>query len=476
MKLSTLLPLAAAVAASLASASAAPTLTVIAAPIQAPALSEQAATAIARDAYVYGVPMIDSYRTMYAFNVDKGNPQYKGPFNSILNIARAFTPDDTAFVAPNSDTPYSFAALDLRAEPMVITIPKMEKNRYFAFQLMDLFSFNFAYIGSRTTGNEGGHYMIAGPQWKNPTPKGITKVIRSETELVNVVGRTQLFDAADLDKVRAIQAGYQLQPLSAFLGQPAPAAAPAVNWIKPLPADQERSSPAFFSQLAFLLQFAEPPHPTERTLRWRFAQLGIVPGQPFDTAAQPAQRLEALQAGMVEGQKEIDRRRDSLGGKNDMLFGSRSFLKNDYVARATGAQVGIGANSRDEAQSPTYEKDAGGQQLDGRQHRYTLHFAKGQLPPVNAFWSVTMYDLPQQLLVKNPIDRYLINSPMLPSLKTDADGGLTVYIQADSPGQDKEANWLPAPKGPFMLAMRYYWPRAELLKNQWPAPQVQRAD
>jgi hypothetical protein len=158
------------------------------------------------------------------------------------------------------------------------------------------------------------------------------------------------------------------------------------------------------------------------------------------------------------------------------LFGTREYLKNDYVARATGTQVGIGANSRDEALYPILDKDTRGEPLDGSRHRYVLRFAKGQFPPVQAFWSATMYELPSQLLVRNPIDRYLVNSPMLPDLKTDADGGLTILIQAESPGKDKESNWLPAPKGPFMLALRYYWPKPELLSGKWQSPSIRRVD
>ena len=444
-----------------------------AATVTSKSLSPAETRTIAKEAYIFGTPMVDTYKTMYAFSIAKGTPQYKGPFNTILNIARVFTPEDTAFVTPNSDTPYTFIGLDLRAEPVVITVPPMEKNRYFVFQLMDLYTFNFAYIGSRTTGNHGGTYLIAGPNWKGKTPKGITKVIRSETDLASVVGRTQLFNPADLDNVKKIQAGYTVQPLSVFEGHSAPPAPPPVDWIKPMPPGAERTSIEFFNQLAFLLQFA-PANPSEVALRHRFTELGIVPGRTLDVAALPEATQAALKAGMADGQKEIDAKRASLGGKSDTLFGSRQYLKNDYVARATGTQVGIGANSRDEALYPILEKDANGQLLDGSKNVYALHFPKGGLPPVNAFWSMTMYDVPGQLLVKNPIDRYLINSPMLPNLKADADGGLTIYLQSDSPGKDKESNWLPAPKGPFMVAMRYYWPKPELLDNQWKSPTIER--
>ncbi|MGA9588047.1 MAG: DUF1214 domain-containing protein, partial [Terracidiphilus sp.] len=191
----------------------------------------------------------------------------------------------------------------------------------------------------------------------------------------------------------------------------------------------------------------------------------------FESSSSPDIQA-ALKAGIADGQKAIDASRAATGGKTDTLFGTREYLKNNYLARATGTQMGIGANSRDEALYPIYDKDSKGEPLDGSKHRYTLRFAKGQFPPVNAFWSLTMYNLPAQLLVKNPINRYLINSPMLPNLKTDADGGLTIYIQTDSPGKDNESNWLPAPNAPFMLAMRYYWPKPELLNDQWKSPSV----
>jgi hypothetical protein len=430
------------------------------------------ATEIARDAYVYGVPMVSDYATIYAFSVNPKSPEYKGPFNSVLNIARVFTPDDKGFVTPNSDTPYTFMGLDLRAEPMVITVPKMEKDRYFVFQLMDLYTFNFDYIGTRTTGNDGGTYMIAGPQWKGETPPGITKAIQSETEFVNVIGRTQLFNPDDLANVKKIQAGYKLQSLSEFQGKPR-IPEPQTDWIKPIrPADQ-KTDPEFFDVLAFLLQFT-PPHPSEVALRARFEKLGLHAGKKFDVAALSPEIKEALSDGMREGQKQIDDRRATLKGDSSSLFGTREFLKNDFVARAAGTQVGIGANSQEEALYPIYEKDAQGGLLDGSKGKYTLRFKGGDFPPVNAFWSLTMYDLPGQLLVANPIDRYLINAPMLPDLKKDADGGLTIYIQHETPGKDKEANWLPAPKGPFMMAMRYYLPKPELLDGTWKSPVVEK--
>lgn len=428
---------------------------------------------IARDAYVYGVPMVDQYRAIHTFSLDPGNPQYRGPLNELSNYDRLFTPQDTAVVTPNADTPYSVANLDLRAEPMVLSVPPTEPGRYFVFQLMDLYTFNFDYLGSRTTGNGGGHYLIAGPDWQGQPPEGIDKVIRAETPVVSLVGRTQLLGPDDMENVRKIQAGYTLQPLSAFAGTAVPPAAPKVAWIKPLPATDTRTSPEFFNQLAFLLQFA-PVHPSEQHLRDRFARIGVVPGRGIDLAALSPELRQALIDGMADGQKQIDSRRAAAAGRTDQLFGTREAFNNDYIARATGAQIGLGGNSRVEAIYRSYEMDAGDELLDGSTRRYTLRFEKDKLPPVNAFWSATLYTMPDQLLAKNPIDRYLINSPMLPGLKKDADGGLTLYIQKDPPPAGLESNWLPAPDGPFMLVARYYWPKDELLNYEWQSPKVER--
>jgi hypothetical protein len=433
------------------------------------------ARTIAKDAYIYGYPMVQTYLTMYAFSIDKHNPQYKGPFNAPLSFARVFTPTDTAFVTPNSDTPYTFLSLDLRAEPIVLTVPPVEKNRYWVFQMMDLYSFNFDYLGTRTTGNNGGTFLVIGPRWKDTVPPGITKVLQPETEFINVVGRTQLFNPADLDLVKNIQSEYKAQPLSAFLGQPAPPSAPVIPWIAPVPPTQMKTSLQFFNVMSFLLQFC-PVQPNETELRASFASIGLGPGETIDVASLAPEMKAAVEGGMADGQKEIDDRRASSGGDISNFFGTRAFLHNDYVARATGAQMGIGANSKEEALYPLYERDSSGSPLDGSKARYTLHFGKGEFPPVNAFWSLTMYDLPQQLLVENPINRYLINSPMLPKLKLDSEGGLTIYIQSDSPGKDNEPNWLPAPAAPFMLAMRYYLPKPELIEGTWKSPPVVRAN
>lgn len=203
-------------------------------------VTPEEARAIAKEAYIYGFPMADSYRIQHAYFVDTANPEYKAPWNQLKSTPRVYTPEDKAVQTPNSDTPYSMIGMDLRAEPIVLTVPAIEKERYYSIQLIDAYTFNFDYIGSRATGNEAGSFVIAGPNWKGETPKGVKKVIRSDTELVLGVYRTQLFNPADLDHVKKVQAGYKAQPLSAFLGQPAPPVAPDIHFIKPLtPAEKK---------------------------------------------------------------------------------------------------------------------------------------------------------------------------------------------------------------------------------------------
>jgi len=433
------------------------------------------ARAIAKEAYIYGFPMVDSYRIEHAYFVDRNNPEYKTTWNHIKNTPRVYTPADTTIQTPNSDTPYSMAGLDLRAEPIVLTVPAIEKARYYSIQLIDAYTFNFAYIGSRATGNDAGSFLIAGPAWKGEKPAGVKAVIPAETDFVLAVYRTQLFNPADLPNVEKVQAGYKVQTLSEFLGTAPPKPAPAVDFIKPLTPAEEKTSLQFFNILNFVLQFC-PTDPSETALRARFAKIGVGAGKTIDLGKLSPEMKTAMEQGVADAwaafaglMKEFDAGKITSGD----VFGTRAYLKNNYLYRMGAAVAGIYGNSKDEAMYPVYAVDADGQKLNGA-NRYTVHFAKGELPPVNAFWSLTMYELPASLLVANPINRYLINSPMLPELKRDADGGLTLIIQNESPGKDKEANWLPAPKGPFIMFLRLYWPKEEALDGKWTLPPLKK--
>jgi hypothetical protein len=385
-------------------------------------------------AYVYGFPMIAAYKAMYQFNVDKSNSQYKAPFNQMWNDAKVFTPKDTAIVTPNSDTPYSMLQVDLRAEPIVFCVPKVEKSRYYSVQLTDMYAFNYGYVGSRATGSDAGCYMIAGPDWKGETPAGIKKAFRSETQFGLVIYRTQLLNPADINNVKKIQAGYTAQPLSAFLHQPAPAAPPTPDF----PAFTEDAFKTDFPKyLNFLLQYC-PPVPEESALRAKFAEVGIEAGKPWDPGKLPDAQKAELGLGVKEGYDSIAKQRDNIGKNiNGWLvgsaFGDRAFYHGDYLLRAAAALAGIYGNDAVEATYPLAKTDSTGQTLDGHSHNYTLTFAAGQYPPVNAFWSVTMYDGKTQLLIENPINRYLINSPMLPGLKKNKGGSLTIYNSYSGP-------------------------------------------
>ena len=417
---------------------------------------------IYEEAYVYGFPMVMNYGVMYAYFVDKNSGQYKAPFNQIYNEARVFTPKDTAIITPNSDTPYSFVGADLRAEPLVLCVPKIEKSRYYDVQLIDMYTFNYAYIGSRATGNDAVCYMVAGPDWKGDTPPGIKKVFHSETQFGLIGYRTQLFGPKDMPNVVKIQSDYKVQTLSAFLHQPAPPAAPAIDFPPFVKDDMKLPFPKY---LNFVLQFC-PPVEQEKVLRARLATIGIEAGKPFDLDKLPDTEKAEEALGVKEGYDAIVKQKDEIGKNiNGWLVGSmlgdRAFFNGNWLLRAAGALAGIYGNSAEEAVYPLAKSDAAGNPLDGSKHNYTLTFAAGQYPPVNAFWSVTMYDGKTQLLIENPINRYLINSPMLPSMKKNKDGSLTMYIQKDAPSADKKANWLPAPDGPIYMVMRLYWPKTE---------------
>jgi hypothetical protein len=418
--------------------------------------------AIAEEGFIYGLPIVMNYAVMYEYAVDKNSGKFKAPFNQIFNEARVFTYKDTAIVTPNSDTPYSFLWMDLRAEPMVLSVPAVEKSRYYAVQLEDGNTFNFGYIGSRATGNDAGDYMVVGPDWKGETPAGIKKVFRSSTQFALAGYRTQLFNPADMPKVVKVQAGYKVQPLSAYLKQPAPAAAPAINFPK---IDKEMVKTNFLEYLDFALQFA-PAGPEEQAIRAKLARIGIGVGKTFDFKDLSLEHKAEVALGMKDGEAKVTQAADNLGKdingwKVSSPFGDRAFFNGDWLLRAAGAKAGIYGNDAVEATYPMTKTLANGEPLDGSKNNYTLTFAAKEFPPVNAFWSVTMYDGKTQFLIENPINRYLINSPMLPGMKKNPDGSLTLHIQNKSPGKDKESNWLPAPDGPIYLVMRIYWPKTE---------------
>jgi hypothetical protein len=433
------------------------------------------ARAIAKEAYTYGFPLVDSYRIQHDYFVDSKGPEFKAPWGQITNTPRVYTPADTAIQTPNSDTPYSWLGLDLRTEPYVLTVPEVDKKRYYSIQFTDAYTFNIDYCGTRATGNDAANFLVVGPGWKGETPKGIKKVIRSETDILMPIYRVQLFDPDDMDNVKKVQAGFKSQPLSSFLGTPAPKAAPAIDFIKPLTPETQRTSLEFFNIVNFVLRYC-PLDPAEAELMKRFAKIGVGAGMTFDASKLSPEMTKAIEDGRADAWADfagVVKQFSEGKVTSGELIGTREYMKGNYLYRMVAAALGIYGNSREDAIYPLYNVDQTNQPLSGAS-KYSLRFAPDQLPPVNAFWSLTMYRMPESLLVANPINRYLLNSPMMPQFVKDADGGLTLYIQNEAPGKDKEANWLPAPQGPFRMFLRLYWPKPEALDGKWVKPPLNR--
>ncbi|KJC57592.1 cell envelope protein [Bradyrhizobium sp. LTSPM299] len=430
---------------------------------------------IAREAYVYGFPLVDSYRIQYKYFVDRTGPEFKAPWGQIANTPRVYTPADTAVQTPNSDTPYSWLGLDLRTEPFVIAVPEVEKNRYYSIQFTDAYTFNIDYAGTSTTGSDAANLLVVGPGWRGEIPKGIKKVIRSETDILMPIYRVQLFDPTDIDNVKKVQAGFKVQPLSSFLGKAAPKTARPINFVEPLTVETQKTSLEFFNILNFVLRYC-PTDPSEVELMKRFARIGVGAGKTFDPGKLSPEMTKAIEGGRADAWADFATLLQKFdGGKvtSSDVFGTRKFLNNNYLYRMGAAVLGIYGNSKKEAIYPFYGLDEANQKLTGT-NKYTLRFPPDKLPPVNAFWSLTMYRMPESLLVDNPINRYLLNSTMMSQFKRDADGGLTLLIQNENPGKDKEANWLPAPQGPFRIYLRLYWPKAEALNGKWQKPPLKR--
>lgn len=422
---------------------------------------------IAHDAYVYLYPMVQNYLSIYQWALDPTGSQYKGPPGQVNNVARVYTPEDTGVITPNSDTPYSYLIMDLRAEPVVVTLPAVEDDRYYSLQIVDLYSHNVDYLGTRRDGNGGGDFLIAGPGWAGELPKGVKRVVMMPTSIAFSQFRTELKSPDDIERVKEIQAGYTARPLSAYAGTPAPAAPPAIDWP---PISAETMQPRFWELANFLLRFA-PPLPWEQDLRASFARIGVAPAPVWPATPLPeAEQAEVIAAGDA-ALKEIAAGLMTLTSSFG-LFGTPERMRGKYMARAAAAMGGLYGNDEEEALYPTYLVDANGQPFDTAHHKYVMRLAPEAFPPVDAFWSITMYDGITRFLVDNPLKRYLINSTMLESLKRDPDGGITLYLQHESPGPDLEPNWLPAPDGPMAVVMRLYLPKPEALDGRWTPPPI----
>jgi hypothetical protein len=430
----------------------------------------------ARDAYAFFFPMLMGYRYLFGTFLVPQLPSYRIPLNTLGGEPRTVDPTARDVVTPNADTPYSMAGLDLRAEPMVLSVPAVT-DRFYHFQLEDLWGHNVHYVGVRATGTGAGTYLLAGPGWRGETPAGVDAVLRFETDVVFIIGRTQLLGPDDVETLGRIMAAYDLRPRSAYAGVPA---APSEPFAWPAWNDEASRDERFIGLANALLPLCRPFHPEDVPHLERFARIGVGAGAPFDAEKLDEATRDAIRTGVAEAHTAIEARTGTLGRKVNgwsmtEVFGNREWYRGDYLFRAAGAMIGWGGNDTTEAFYPLTWEDADGQPLHGH-NRYRIRMTS--VPPVRAFWSITIYDTSFDgvagYLVENPIGRYLVNSTTQGLVYGD-DGSLTIHVQHDEPDTPEgRANWLPAPDGPFYLALRLYLPEPAAFDGSWAPPPVIR--
>ena len=439
-------------------------------------LTPDQAKQIAEEAFIFAFPMVDNYKMMFAQAIYEGSPAYEAPFNTLKNKSVLLGPESTIIVRPNNDTFYSIVWLDLRGDPVVLGVPAITDKRYYSFQLIDLYTHNFDYIGTRTTGFGAGDYLLAGPGWKGEIPEGIEKVIYTEGNFAVALGRTQVFGPADVENTIRIMEEYSAQTLSAFLGQEAPAAIAPPDF--PVYSPEKVKSAEFITYLNFLLGQVVP-HASEAALYETFAKIGIGPDTPFDVEKIDPEIKKAIEDGIASALVKIEAGMKDLGerkngwSKTSGAFGDREEMQGKYLTRAAAAYFGLWGNTLEEAYYPETSTDADGETLDCSIHNYILHFEADEIPPVKAFWSLSMYKLPEQLFIENEINRYVISSAT-EGLQYEEDGSLNVYIQKENPGGEMTSNWLPAHNGPFSLQARMYWPDPAALNPLYVIPPVEK--
>ncbi|MEU6237901.1 DUF1254 domain-containing protein [Kitasatospora sp. NPDC047058] len=434
-----------------------------------PALVDPATIrATAAEAWVRGYPILQNYRTMYAQAVDDADPRYVGGFGVFRHYPQPFTPANTDVVTPNNDTPYSWAWLDLRTEPWVVSVPAAG-DRYYVLPLHELDTVYAGFIGTRATGGEAGDYLVAGPGWQGEVPGGVKGVIRTATHLVGIVGRTCLAGSAPeaVEELKEVQQQYRLRPLHEYAGTAAPEPAPHPVW--PVWRDEVMDTLEFFGFLDFLLGFFPGPA-AEADLRGRLTDLGIDGRGEFEPATLPIGVRTEIERGIADGRAELDRAAAETTGSSG-IFGTREQIGTAYLKQAVGAMKGLYGLPEAEAWYTGWETDSEGNRPPNASDRdYVLRFAPDGLPPARYFWSATLYALPDRLLVDNPLDRYSIGD-RTPGLVHDADGGLTLYVQHKRPADAQHsANWLPAPDGPFVVVIRLYGPDESALDGRWTLP------
>jgi len=428
------------------------------------------------DAYVYGYPLVMTAVTRsVTTNVPAPTSTARAPINQFGHQRTFPTPESTDFARPNTDTLYSFAWLDVSKEPIILHVPDTQ-GRFYVMEMLDAWTNVFADPGKRTTGTGEHAFAIVAPGWKGNLPPGVTP-IQSPTTNVWIVGRTQTNGTSDYAAVNAIQDQYTLTPLSAWGTDYTPptnvAVDPSID-MTTAPVNQvTRMSAGTFFQILAQQMKTNPPAPQDTDALASLATFGIVPGKEFDPSQLSQAAASALGLGSKLALAQIYAHSLRLGVKVNgwhVITQDIGAYGTDYLTRATIAMTGPAANLPDDAIYPTANEDGDHLPLSGA-HRYVIHFDPGQTPPANAFWSITLYNQ-QSFLVANPINRYALHN--WDPLTYNADGSLDLYLQTQSPGPDKEANWLPTPEGLFNLTMRLYWPKPEALNGSWQPPAIKR--
>lgn len=443
---------------------------------RAETVTPEVAQSIARDAYVYFYPLITMDVTRKQLtNVEAGKSELGGPMNTFNNVPAFPSADARAVVRPNFDTLYSSAWLDLTKEPVIVSAPDTN-GRFYLLPMLDMWSDVFAAPGSRTTGTQEGHFVLTPPGWTGTVPAGLAR-IDAPTPYVWVIGRTKTDGPPDYDAVHKIQAGYKITPLSQWGQEPTPIEPridPSIDMKTPPKRQVDTmAADAYFTYAAELLK-TNPPHVTDQPIVAQMKRIGIEPGESFDFAALDPAVQRALEGAPAEAQKLMEWKAPSLARVANgwsMNTDTMGVYGNYYLKRAIIAQMGLGANLPEDAIYPLNLADSSGKPLDGT-NTYILHFAKDEFPPVSAFWSVTLYDN-EGFQVANKLNRFAVSSWM--PFIFNADGSLDLYFQNQSPGADKDANWLPAPTGPFNLTMRLYGPKSDALTGKWNPPAVTRS-
>ena len=446
-------------------------------PACAESIHADEARVIAQEAYIYFYPLVlmDITRKQ-ATNIEPGKLFGRGPMNSFTNVPAYPPADFRDVVRPNFDTLYSVAWLDLTQEPPIVSAPDTD-GRYYLLPMLDMWSDVFASPGWRTTGTKAANFLVAPRAWQGTAPAGVER-IDAPTPFVWIIGRTKTDGPADYDAVHKIQAGYKVTPLSQWgktAVMPTVTIDPGVD-MKTAPKVQVGTMPAdkYFAYAAELLK-VNPPHITDEPIIARMKRIGLEAGKSFDMAKLDPVIRDALADTPAQAQKLMAWKLPTLARVVNgwsMNTDTMGVYGNYYLKRAIVAEVGLGANVPEDAIYPANLADETGKPLDGA-NKYVLHFDKTEAPPVNAFWSVTLYDA-DGFQVANPLDRFALSSWM--PFKYNADGSLDLYFENRSPGADKEANWLPVPKGPFNLTMRLYAPKSDALTGKWQPPPVRRVD